>query len=573
MSEFIAGAFVDVKPETKGFRSELKRQVDNAIKNSAAFKIPIELDPKRFKSTVAAAARQSPAMIPIVPGTSVAELRKSIKDKLDRATTGLKITVPIEVKQTGTAPAAAQSRSTRATAGGTGADAVDKANQKATKSTTRLTEAQRRQAAVNSVVKKSENDLAIATRLFAQANEVGVSSEERSQRLRESRASATRAAKGANDLLATSEANLTTKQRSALENRVALAQTMRQDITLTQEKVAANKAATAVEGKSAEARKQAATVIGFEAKEITNLNALHLKENEVLAAEAALKRQTTAARKLGLTSIAQENEAQLKLIATQKEAIVLQRQELKGDTARSRSQKTAGRGAASAVLSLLGIRGATLASSAAFLTGAASAAIFTKAIGQFANFEQELNVFQATTGATATQMARVSEAAHRLGADIALPAVSAADAAQSMSQLARAGLSVEDSIQGARGVLELASAAQISNADAAELTASALNAFNLEGEDAVHVADLLANAANNAQGSISEMGAAMQQASAIAHQVGFSLDNTIATLTIFARHGLRGSDAGTSLRTALSRLIAPTHKAARVDWRARPQRP
>ena len=102
----------------------------------------------------------------------------------------------------------------------------------------------------------------------------------------------------------------------------------------------------------------------------------------------------------------------------------------------------------------------------------------------------------------------------------------------------------------------------ISNADAAALTASALNAFGLEGEDAVHVADLLANAANDAQGSISEMGAAMQQASAIAHQVGFSLDDTVATLTIFARHGLRGSDAGTSLRTALSRLIAPTHKAA-----------
>ena len=131
-----------------------------------------------------------------------------------------------------------------------------------------------------------------------------------------------------------------------------------------------------------------------------------------------------------------------------------------------------------------------------------------------------------------------------------------------MTELARAGLDVQDSIVGARGVLELATAAQIDNAEAATLVASGLNAFSLSGEQAVHVADLLANAANAAQGSISEMGAAMQQAAAIAHQVGISLDDTVAILTLFARNGLRGSDAGTSLRTALARLIAPTKKAA-----------
>ena len=131
-----------------------------------------------------------------------------------------------------------------------------------------------------------------------------------------------------------------------------------------------------------------------------------------------------------------------------------------------------------------------------------------------------------------------------------------------MTELARAGLDVQNSIIGARGVLELAAAAQISNADAATLVASGLNAFSLAGEDAVHVADLLANAANAAQGSISEMGAALQQAAAIAHQVGVSLDDTVVLLTLLAKNGLRGSDAGTSLRTSFARLIAPTKKAA-----------
>lgn len=506
--------------------------------------------------------------VPIKISTTVAQLKEAIRAKISSAQKDQKIVVPLEVKQTGkitpAAAPAARAPSTRATASGTAADAVDKSNQKAEKSTKKLTEAQKRQALVSSTVKKSENDLAIATRLFAQAQEQNIQPEERTQRLREARAASSKAAKSANDLLATSEKTLTNAQRSALENRVALATNLRADITAKQEAAAADKAASAVEKQSSDARKKGAEVIAFEAKEIQDLNALHLKENEVLAAEAAIRRETNAARKLGLTGVAQENEALLKQIALQKESIVLRRRELKGDSDRIRSQKTAGRGAASALLSLLGLRGATLASSAAFLAGAASAALFTKSVSEFASFEQELNVFQATTAATADQMARVAKVAHELGADITLPAVSAADAAQAMSQLARAGLSVEDSVAGARGVLELASAAMISNADAAELTASALNAFGLEGTDAVHVADLLANAANNAQGSISEMGAAMQQASAIAHQVGLSLDNTVAILTQFARHGLRGSDAGTSLRTALSRLIAPTHKAAQL---------
>ena len=93
-----------------------------------------------------------------------------------------------------------------------------------------------------------------------------------------------------------------------------------------------------------------------------------------------------------------------------------------------------------------------------------------------------------------------------------------------MTELAKAGLSVRDSLAGARGVLQLSAAAQIGIADATELSASALNAFQLAGGEAVHVADLLANAANNAQGSISDMGLALRQSAAVAKLVGISLE-------------------------------------------------
>ena len=133
-----------------------------------------------------------------------------------------------------------------------------------------------------------------------------------------------------------------------------------------------------------------------------------------------------------------------------------------------------------------------------------------------------------------------------------------------MTELARAGLSVEDSLAGAEGVLQLATAAQIDFADAAKISANALNSFGLEGDQAVRVADVFANAANEAQGSIEDIGIAFRQASAVARQVGLSLEDTTALLTQFSRAGLTGSDAGTSLRTALIKLTAPTDRAKEV---------
>ena len=221
-------------------------------------------------------------------------------------------------------------------------------------------------------------------------------------------------------------------------------------------------------------------------------------------------------------------------------------------------------GALSAVASLVGLRGATLAATGPFLAGAAGAIAFTNALKTFASFEQQLNVFAATTGATADELDRVSASAKALGRDISLPGVTAGDAAEAMTEFAKAGLTVNEAMVAARGGLQLATAAQISNADAVELAASALNAFNLAGEDAVKVADVLANAANLAQGGIQDTALALRQAAGAAAVVGVSFEDTAALLTLLARNGLTGSDAGTALRTAFIRLVNPSKEANKV---------
>ena len=219
------------------------------------------------------------------------------------------------------------------------------------------------------------------------------------------------------------------------------------------------------------------------------------------------------------------------------------------------AQSQVGKAAVANTAGMLGLRGAVLTAGTAFIAATVGFQALGKAIGSAVSFERELNVFQVTAGATADQMERVTAVARELGRDITLPGVAANDAAQALSLLARAGLSVEDSINAVRGTLQLATAAQIENAAAAELVANALNAFKLSGDQATRVADLLAGAANESQGSIADMGLALKQTASIASGLGISVEDTVTILTQLSRAGLSASDAGTSFRQTLLRLI------------------
>lgn len=219
------------------------------------------------------------------------------------------------------------------------------------------------------------------------------------------------------------------------------------------------------------------------------------------------------------------------------------------------------KGAFATGLAALGARGATLAASSDFLIGAAGAVAILKSSQAAAELERQLAILNVTAEASSEEMRQVSVAAKSLGRDITLPGVGATDAAVAMTELAKAGLSVQDSIAGARGVLQLSIAAQIDLASATGLVANALSAFKLEGADAVRVADLFSNASIQAQGSIDDFGLALKQSAGAAVIAGVSLEDTVALLTLLARNGLTGSDAGTSLRVALLRLASPTKKA------------
>jgi TP901 family phage tail tape measure protein len=176
----------------------------------------------------------------------------------------------------------------------------------------------------------------------------------------------------------------------------------------------------------------------------------------------------------------------------------------------------------------------------------------------------KLNEMQAVTGATALQMAQIGQTAKALGADLTLPATSAAGAADAMLELAKGGLSVDQAMKAAKGTLQLAAAAQIDGASAAEIQSNALNQFGLSAESATHVADVLANTANAASGSIGDIALALKYVGPVAKSVGVSIDDTATAIGLLANKGIQADQAGTSLRAMIAGLAAPSKPAAKA---------
>lgn len=196
--------------------------------------------------------------------------------------------------------------------------------------------------------------------------------------------------------------------------------------------------------------------------------------------------------------------------------------------------------------------------------GAAVAAIGKIGI----EYENNLNTLKAVTDATGAQMDQVAKKARELGADINLPGVSAAGAAKAMTELSKAGFTVQQSMDAARGTLQLARIAHIDEGEAAEIAANAVNAFGIKATEVDGVIDQLAATANSSSVEIKEVSYSFKQAAAVfsgvqgpavgAHESITELNTAIA---ILGNNGIKGSDAGTSLKQMMLQLTGPSQGA------------
>lgn len=177
------------------------------------------------------------------------------------------------------------------------------------------------------------------------------------------------------------------------------------------------------------------------------------------------------------------------------------------------------------------------------------------------DFEAGMREVQALTGATASEMEMLSGQAKKLGMETQFSAGQAADA---MGQLVKGGFDVRQTYAALPGVMQLAAAATLDIASAADVATNVLSGYGMAVEDLGRVNDVLAQTANASDTDVRELGEAFKMVGPVARSAGMGFEETSATLALLAENGIRGTMAGTALRGMIASLLAPSGAATTV---------
>lgn len=183
------------------------------------------------------------------------------------------------------------------------------------------------------------------------------------------------------------------------------------------------------------------------------------------------------------------------------------------------------------------------------------------AINEFAKFESSMSKVQATTQATSSEMAILTAKARELGKSTIY---SAEDVAEAMNYMAMAGWDTSQIIDGLGGVLDLAAASGGDLATVSDIVTDALTAFGLGASDTTDFVDLLANVARTANTNVEFLGESFKYVAPVSASLGITAEQTALALGLLANNGIKGSQAGTTLRAALNQLIKPSTEAAKL---------
>ena len=200
--------------------------------------------------------------------------------------------------------------------------------------------------------------------------------------------------------------------------------------------------------------------------------------------------------------------------------------------------------------------GAKLTALEAAVAGVAAAA-GKNIVETGASFEDAMANVSAVSGSTGTELQKLSDKAKEMGAKTRFSASEAADA---MKYMAMAGWKTEDMLNGIEGIMNLAAASGEDLATTSDIVTDALTAFGLSAADSAEFADVLAAASSNANTNVAMMGETFKYVAPVAGALGYSTQDTAIAIGLMANAGIKSSQAGTALRSVLSRLAKPTEE-------------
>ena len=294
----------------------------------------------------------------------------------------------------------------------------------------------------------------------------------------------------------------------------------------------------------------------------TNTELLSQKHKLLADAVSATKEKLevlkTAAEQAN-TALANGEISQQQYDALQREIIETEN-ELKRLTTEANNSHTA--------LEKMGVLGETLQSAGDKISGvgqkllpvtAGVTALGTIAVKTGADFDSAMSKVAAVSGATGSEMDALREKAREMGSKTKFSASEAADA---MNYMAMAGWKTNDMLSGIEGIMNLAAASGEDLASTSDIVTDALTAFGLSASDSGHFADILAAASSNANTNVSMMGETFKYAAPVLGSLGYSAEDSAIAIGLMANAGIKSSQAGTALRSAITNLAKPTDTVA-----------
>ncbi len=175
----------------------------------------------------------------------------------------------------------------------------------------------------------------------------------------------------------------------------------------------------------------------------------------------------------------------------------------------------------------------------------------TNTVKTFADFEQTIATLGAISGSTGEQLQNLETKSLQLGSSTVF---SASQVAGAMVEMARAGLSYQQTLDGISGVLDLAVVGNMNLSDAVKATTGAMHGFSLKASDMGIIADVMAKASSDSAQSVGELSEAMAKVAPVATSLGNSFTETTALLEVLADNNIKTALAGTNLKIAMLRL-------------------
>lgn len=177
------------------------------------------------------------------------------------------------------------------------------------------------------------------------------------------------------------------------------------------------------------------------------------------------------------------------------------------------------------------------------------------------SFESAMSKVSAISGSTGDELQSLTDKAKEMGASTKF---SASESAEALQYMAMAGWDTESMLDGISGIMSLAAADGLDLATTSDIVTDALTAFGLKASDSTHFADVLAKASSSANTNVSMLGESFKYVAPLAGTMGYSVEDVSLALGLMANASVKGSMAGTSLKTALANLSSPTEQMAMV---------